>query len=173
VWFESLVGKAASTIKGYRVARDWWKAKIGAKPGARARAQRHPHGAGQRAGLDRQDPQQQDERAARRHRAGDRGRRPAARPHGGHRLFEHQDPEPDPFDQDEAEAIIAGWPRTTTSRSRGTSALKFYTGTRTSESLALRWPMVDWRRHTMAVGEGSCWASTRTRRRRTRRGTCS
>jgi integrase len=153
-WFESLVGKAASTMKGYRVARDWWKSKIGAKP-IRALV---------RSDILTALASEPDWTGKTRNNKMSvlRGAIELAiadgvlvhDPSAGIDSFPHQDPEPDPFDQDEAEAIIAGLATHYDEQVARYFGLKFYTGTRTSESLALRWPMVDWRRHTIAIGEG-------------------
>jgi integrase len=153
VWFESLVGKEASTLKGYRVGRDWWKDKIGARP-ARALVRSdiltalasEPDWTGktrnnklsvlrQAIGLALADGVM------------------LADPTAGIDSFAHQAPEPDPFDKDEAEAIIAGLAKHYDEQVARYFGLKFYTGVRTSESLALRWPMVDWRRKTLTIGE--------------------
>lgn len=170
VWFESLVGKAGSTLKGYRVARDWWKAQLGARP-VRALVRSdiltalasEPGWTGKTRNNKMSVLRQAIELAI-------ADGVMLTDPTAGIDSFAHQDPEPDPFDQAEAEAIIAGLARHYDEQVARYFGLKFYTGTRTSESLALRWPMVDWRRRTIAIGEavvlGEFKASTKTNRAR-------
>jgi integrase len=170
VWFESLVGKASSTMKGYRVARDWWQAKIGSRP-ARALV---------RSDILTALATEPDWTGKTRNNKMSvlRGAIELAiadgvmltDPTAGIDSFEHQAPEPDPFDLDEAEAIIAGLDKHYDEQVARYFGLKFYTGTRTSESLALRWPMVDWRRHTLSIVDavvlGEHKDSTKTHRAR-------
>jgi integrase len=153
VWFESLVGKEASTLKGYRVARDWWKGKIGGRP-CRALVRSdiltalasEPKWTGktrnnkmsvlrQAIGLAIADGVMLTD------------------PTAGIESFEHQAPEPDPFDREEVEAILAGLAQHYDEQVARYFGVKFFTGTRTSESLIHRWQHLDWRRAQLAVRE--------------------
>lgn len=66
---------------------------------------------------------------------------------------EHQRPEPDPFSVEEAEAILAGLATHGDHEVARYFGFKFYTGLRTSESLGLQWSSVDWRKGTLAVSD--------------------
>jgi integrase len=65
----------------------------------------------------------------------------------------HQRPDPDPFTLEEADAIIAGLALHYDEQIARYFGAKFFTGLRTSESLAQRWDWIDWRAKTMGVSE--------------------
>jgi integrase len=153
-WYESLVGKETSTLKGYRVARDWWKAKLGKKP-ARAVVKSdvltalasEPTWTGKTRNNKLSVLRQAVALAI---EDGVMLRDPTA----SIEKFAHQDPEPDPFDRDEVEAILAGLAKHYGEQVARYFGVKFFTGLRTSESLALKWEAIDWRRKTLRVGSG-------------------
>jgi integrase len=152
-WRKSLVGKESSTLKGYDSAIAWWKAKIGAKL-ARALIKsdvlqalaKEPDWTGKTRNNKMSVLRQSIQLAI------DDGVMISS-PVAGIDSFSHQDPVPDPFDQDEAEAIIAGLAQHYDEQVARYFGVKFYTGLRTSESLAMAWNWIDWRRHLMAVGQ--------------------
>jgi integrase len=65
----------------------------------------------------------------------------------------HQKPEPDPFTQDEAIAIVAYMGKHYPPQVADYIEFKFYTGLRTSESFGLRWPSVDLKSGYFVVSE--------------------
>lgn len=152
-WYDSLVGKEASTLKGYRVARDWWKAKLGNKP-ARALVRSdiltalasEPEWTGKTRNNKMSALRQAVSLAI-------ADGVMLIDPTAGIESFAHQSPPPDPFDEDETEAIIAGLAQHYDEQVARYFGVKFFTGVRTSESLALRWDHVDWRRGTLQVSE--------------------
>lgn len=152
-WYETLVGKEGSTLKGYRTARDWWKARIGSKPvrallksDVLAALATEPDWTGKtrnnKMSVLRQALQLAiDDEVLK------------LSPIATMEAFAHQDPEPDPFSQEEAEAIVAGLAKHYGEQIARYFGAKFYTGLRTSESLAMRWGWVDWRQKTLGVSE--------------------
>lgn len=152
-WRLALVGKEGSTIKGYDAAIRWWKAQIGPK-GARGLVKSdvllalatEPDWTGKTRNNKMSVLRQAIQLAI------DDGVMVAS-PVAGIDSFAHQDPEPDPFDQAEAEAIIAGLAKHYDEQVARYFGVKFYTGLRTSESLAMQWNWLDWRRKTMGVGQ--------------------
>jgi integrase len=168
LWRSALVGKESSTLKGYDAAIRWWKARIGDKP-ARALVKSdvllalasEPDWTGKTRNNKMSVLRQALQLAI------DDGVLTASAV-AGIDSFAHQDPEPDPFDQEEAEAIIAGLARHYDEQVARYFGVKFYSGLRTSESLAMQWNWIDWRRKTMGVGQaivlGEYKANTKTNR---------
>lgn len=82
-----------------------------------------------------------------------------------------QKPLPDPFTLEEARAIIADMRKHYPGHVANYVTFDFFTGMRTSESVGLRWPAVDWRRKTATVHEalvrGERKKNTKTDRSRT------
>lgn len=152
-WFETLVGKESSTLKGYESAKDWWKAQIGHIP-VRALTQSQVLKAlasePDWSGKTRNNKMSVLRRAIKLTMA---DRLLDASPIAGIESFEHQSPDPDPFSQEEAEAIIAGLAQHYDEQIARYFGAKFFTGLRTSESIAQRWSWVDWRLKTMGVAE--------------------
>ena len=153
LWLGVQTDKENSTLKGYRAAVSFWKSTIGAKP---IRSVVHsdiltalstePDWTGKtrnnktsvlrlalllalRDGVITSNPIEGLESAP------------------------HQRPEPDPFTVEEAEAIIAGLAKHYNPEISRYFGFKFYTGLRTSESLALQWSSVDWRKKIISVSE--------------------
>jgi integrase len=153
-WFETLVGKAGSTVKGYRSARDWWKAQIGHVPvrgliksQVLTALATEPDWTGKtrnnKMSVLRQALQLAvDDDIIK------------INPVEAIESYDHQAPEPDPFDQDEAEAIIAGLARHYDEQVARYFGAKFFTGLRTNESLPQRWDWLDWRVKTLTVANG-------------------
>lgn len=154
LWFKLQVGKASSTLKGYGVAVEWWRGKIGAKPlralvhsdiltalaseptwsgktrNNKVSVLRQALALAMRDGLLKIDPLQ------------------------GLEAAKHQKPDPDPFSREETEAIVAELHARYDPRVALYFEFKFWTGLRTSESLAIRWDSIDFRRRQMLVREG-------------------
>jgi integrase len=167
-WIGLQVGKEESTLKGYRVAADWWKSQIGGKP---IRSLVHSDILTALASEPDWSGKTRNNKVSVLRQALKLAMRDGVLTHdpiAGLEAFPHQDPLPDPFDQDEAEAIIAGLAKHYDEQISRYFGLKFFTGTRTSESLALRWEHVDWRRKLLGVSEaivlGKHKANTKTNR---------
>lgn len=153
IWFNTLVGMEGSTLKGYGSAKDWWKAQIGHIPArgliksqVLAALKTEPEWTGKTLNnkmsvLRRAIQLAMDDKVM------------TASPIAGMESFAHQAPEPDPFGQDEADAIIAGLAQHYDEQIARYFGAKFFTGLRTSESLAQRWSWVDWRLKLIGVSE--------------------
>ncbi len=151
LWFETLVGKEGSTVKGYRSAVDWWKGRVGDRPmrallksDVLAALASEPDWTGKTRNNKMSVLRQAIQLAI------DDGALDVS-PIAGINSFQHQSPDPDPFDQDEAETIIAGLARHYNEQVARYFGAKFFTGLRTSESLAQQWGWVDWRLHQLGV----------------------
>ena len=154
LWLKLQTGKASSTLKGYRVAVEWWRTKIGTK---NLRALVHsdiltalatePNWTGKTRN-NKVSPLRQALALAMRDGA------LKLNPLDGLEAAKHQKPDPDPFSRDEAEAIIAELHKRYDARVALYFEAKFFTGLRTSESLGVRWDSIDFRRETMTVREG-------------------
>jgi integrase len=152
LWY-SVQKKESSTLKGYRIAKDWWKKHIGSKPlkGLKhsdilAALSTEPTWSGKtrnnktsvlrlvlalaiKDGLISTSPIEGLESAP------------------------HQRKKPDPFSMAETEAILKGLHDKYGPELANYFGVKFYTGLRTSESLALKWESIDWRLGQMLVSE--------------------
>jgi integrase len=154
VWFKALVGKEGSTLKGYRTAVAWWKEQIGYKPirtlvksDVLNALATEPDWTGKTRNNKMSVLRQAIDLAI-------EDRILTASPIATIDSFAHQSPEPDPFDQDEAEAIITGLAKHYDEQIARYFGAKFFTGLRTSESLAQRWGWVDWRLKQLGVSGG-------------------
>jgi integrase len=150
LWLKLQSGKASSTRKGYTTAVNWWKAKIGSKP---ARALVHSDILTALASEEDWSGKTRNNKASVLRQALALSLRDGAiktSPIDGLESASHQAPDPDPFSQQEAETIIAALEKSDEQIGRY-FAFKFFSGVRTSESLALRWENVDWIRKTITV----------------------
>ena len=161
-WMAGQVGKEASTLKGYRTAAKWWKAQLGAKlarglvkSDILAALATEPKWTGKTRNNKMSVLRQALQLAV------DDGAM-VTNPAANIDAFEHQRPEPDPFSLEEADTIIAALAKTDEQVSRY-FAVKFFTGLRTSESLAMRWDWIDWKRGTMAVSGAVVLGETKDR----------
>jgi integrase len=148
LWLKLQTGRAGSTMKGYRTAANWWKAQIGAKP---IKALVHSDILTALATEPDWSGKTRNNKTSVLRMALALAIRDGVikgSPIEGLESASHQAPEPDPFSKEEADTIIAGLKDIEISRY---FAFKFYTGVRTSESLALRWENVDWKRKTITV----------------------
>ena len=153
-WLGMQSNLEASTIKGYRIAVSWWSSEIGhialkslkqsdvlkalaTKPKWTGKTRNNKVGVlrpamvlALRDGLMSHNPL------------------------AGMASSPHQKKKPDPFSQDEAEAIIIDMRENYGPQIANYFEFKFFTGLRTSESLGLRWDSIDWRMGQMLVTEG-------------------
>jgi integrase len=153
LWLGLQTDKESSTLKGYRIAATWWKKHLGAKAlGALVHSDilkalateptwtgktrnnkvsvlRQALALAMRDGILRSNPLD------------------------GLEAAKHQKPPPDPFTRDEVEAILADMHQRYDPQVALYFEAKFFTGTRTSESLGLRWDSIDWRQGHMLVQE--------------------
>ncbi len=154
LWFKTLVGKEGATLKGYTSAMNWWKGQIGDKA-ARALLKSdvlaalatEPDWTGKTRNNKMSVLRQALQLSI------DDGVLESS-PLAGIDSFEHQSPDPDPFDQDETEAIITGLATHYDEQIARYFGAKFFTGLRTSESLAQRWGWIDWRLQHLGVSGG-------------------
>lgn len=154
LWLKLKTDKASSTLKGYRVAVEWWRDKIGAK---NLRALVHSDILAALASEPKWTGKTRNNKVSVLRQTLALAIRDGAlklNPLDGLEASKHQRPEPDPFSREEAEAIIAELARRYDQRVSLYFEAKFFTGLRTSESLGLRWDSIDFRRETMAVREG-------------------
>jgi integrase len=150
LWIQLQSSKAGSTLKGYKTAVEWWKAKIGSKP---VRSLVHSDILAALASEPKWTGKTRNNKSSVLRQAlvlAVRDGVIATNPIDGLESASHQSPDPDPFSQAEADAIIAGLRQSDEQIARYFE-FKFFTGLRTSESLALRWENVDWRRKTVTV----------------------
>lgn len=153
IWIKSQAHRESSTLKGYNVAVRWWKSKIGDKA---ARALKHSEILTALASETEWTGKTRNNKASVLRQALQLAVRDGviqANPIDGLEAAAHQRPEPDPFSQEEAEAILAGLAQHYDEQVARYFGVKFFTGLRTSESLALRWDWIDWRLKTMGVRE--------------------
>lgn len=166
LWLKLQNNKAASTVKGYSVAATWWTQQIGAKL---LPALRHSDVLSALATEPEWSGKTRNNKVSVLRLALDLAVRDGlllANPTAGIEAASHQSPEPDPFSREEAEAIIAGLAKHYSEAVSNYFGAKFYTGLRTSESLAQQWGWLDTRQNVLAVSEavvlGQLKKSTKT-----------
>lgn len=166
LWLDLQTALEASTLKGYRVAVDWWKKHLGDK---NIKTLIHSDILGALAKEPTWTGKTRNNKASVLRSALDLAIRDGvikSSPIQGLESASHQRKLPDPFSQEEAEAIIAGLATHYDEQVARYFGLKFYTGLRTSESLAVRWEWIDWRKQLMGVGQavvlGEYKANTKT-----------
>jgi integrase len=153
LWLGVQTDKESSTLKGYRVAVNFWKATLGAKP---IKALLHSDILTALATEPNWTGKTRNNKTSVLRSALALSIRDGvikSSPIEGLESASHQRPEADPFTIEEAESIIAALARHYDEQVSRYFGVKFYTGLRTSESLALRWDWIDWRANIMAVGE--------------------
>lgn len=151
LWLSVQSDKEASTLKGYRAAVNFWKSTIGDKP---VRAVVHSDILAALSTEPTWSGKTRNNKTSVLRLAlmlAIRDGVLSSSPIEGLASAPHQRPEPDPFTVDEAEAIISGLDRHYSDQVARYFGLKFYTGLRTSESLAMQWAWVDWRLGIMGV----------------------
>lgn len=153
LWIKLQTNKAPSTLKGYRIAADWWTDQIGTKPVA---ALRHSDVLTALATQPKWSGKTINNKVSVLRQALQLALRDGiitADPTAGIEAASHQSPEPDPFTVAEAEQIIAALHARYGPQIANYFGFKFFTGLRTSESLALRWDAVDWPSKTITISE--------------------
>jgi integrase len=165
-WLAGLVDKAPSTLRGYQKAVNWWKKQIGSKNilalvhSDIVRALASEPGWTGKTRNNKVSPLRQMLEVAMRDGLLTKN------PLEGLKAAKHQKPAPDPFSLEEAEMIIKGMETFYGKQVANYWAFKFFSGVRTSESIALAWKNVDFRRKVIAVDsavvEGKFKASTKT-----------
>jgi integrase len=170
LWLGVQTGKAFSTRKGYRVACDWWTQHIGAKP---LKALKHSDILAALATEPAWSGKTRNNKTSVLRLVLELAMRDgviSSSPIEGLESAEHQRRPPDPFDRDEAETIISGLRKHYGEEIANYFGFKFYTGLRTSESLAIKWDAIDFRRQEMLVSEaivlGEHKTSTKTHQAR-------
>ena len=152
-WYNLTTDKESSTRKGYRIAKDWWKKHLGTKP---LKALKHsdilralstePTWSGKTRNNKTSVLRLVLALAM-------RDQLITSNPIDGLESAPHQRPLPDPFSMEEAEAILAGLGDKYGPQIANYFGVKFFTGMRTSESLAMRWEAIDWRLEHVMVAD--------------------
>jgi len=166
LWLSTQSDKARSTLKGYGVAVEWWKGKIGAKP---LKSLKHSDILLALSSEPQWSGKTRNNKSSVLRQALALALRDGAinsSPIEGLEPATHQRPPPDPFSREEAEAIIAGMAQRYNAQIANYFGFKFFTGLRTSESLIVRWDSIDWRREEMLISDalvlGEAKGSTKT-----------
>lgn len=153
LWLGVQTDKAGATLKGYRVAVEFWKSTIGSKP---IRAVVHSDILTALSTKPEWSGKTRNNKTSVLRLALLLALRDGViqtNPIDGLESAEHQRPEPDPFSVEEAEAIIAALAARGDHEVSRYFGFKFYTGLRTSESLGLQWSSIDWRKGTLTVAD--------------------
>lgn len=153
LWLGVQTDKESSTLKGYRVAVNFWKAQLGERP---IKALVHSDILTALATEPDWTGKTRNNKTSVLRSALALAIRDGvikSSPIEGLESASHQRRVPDPFTIAEAEAIIAALDQHYDPQVARYFGIKFYTGLRTSESLALRWDWIDWRDKLMAVGQ--------------------
>ncbi len=153
LWISLQVSKAPSTVKGYRIAVEWWKRHLGEKP---LRALKHSDILVAIASEPTWTGKTRNNKTSVLRLALNLALRDGAiktNPIDGLVAAEHQRPPPDPFSREEVEVILAGFMAKHGEQITNYFGFKFFSGLRTAESLALRWESVDFRRNEVAIVE--------------------
>lgn len=152
LWY-GLQTKESSTLKGYRIAKDWWKRHIGSKP---IKSLKHSDILAALATEPTWTGKTRNNKTSVLRLAlvlAMKDELITSNPIDGLESAPHQRKRPDPFSMEEAEAILAGLQDKYGPQITNYFGLKFFTGLRTSESLALKWENIDWRSSQMLVSE--------------------
>ena len=170
LWLGLQTAKEASTLKGYRIGASFWTAHLGDKP---LRTLKHSDILGALATKPEWTGKTVNNKTSVLRLALELAVRDGlltTNPVAGIEASPHQSPEPDPFDLDEVALILADMRARYHPQIANHFALKFYTGLRTSEALALRWDSIDFRTGHMQVSEalvlGKLKPNTKTNRAR-------
>lgn len=145
LWYDLQTDKESSTRKGYRIAKDWWKKHIGAK---QLKALKHSDILAALATEPTWTGKTRNNKTSVLRLVlalAIRDGLITANPIDGLESASHQRKQPDPFSMQEVEDILAGLEAQYGPQITNYFGVKFFTGLRTSESLALRWESVDWR----------------------------
>ena len=152
LWY-GLQTKESSTLKGYRIAKDWWKRHIGSKP---IKSLKHSDILAALATEPTWTGKTRNNKTSVLRLAlvlAMKDELITSNPIDGLESAPHQRKRPDPFSMEEVEAILSGLHDKHGPQITNYFGLKFFTGLRTSESLALKWENIDWRSSQMLVSE--------------------
>jgi integrase len=153
LWIGLQTTLEASTLKGYRVAVAWWKRQLGT---TRLKSLKHSAILGALATEPTWTGKTRNNKVSVLRMAialALRDGEITADPLAGLEPASHQSPPPDPFSIEEAELILADLFKRYDPQIGNYFEAKFFSGLRTSESLAVRWPSIDWRLSQMMVSE--------------------
>lgn len=153
LWLGLQVDKESSTLKGYRVGVEWWKRQLGT---VQLRALRHSQILQAFATEPKWTGKTRNNKASILRQAIALALRDEiipASPMEGLEAASHQARKPDPFSPEEVALILAGLAERYHPQVVNYFETKFFTGMRTSESLALRWESIDWRLNQAVVSE--------------------
>lgn len=154
LWIKLQAGKADSTLKGYRVAVAFWKRHLGTIP---LKALKHSRILEAIATEPAWTGKTINNKVSVLRQALALAIRDGAiqsNPCDGIEATPHQSPPPDPFSLEEVELILGDMRKRYDPQIALYFETKFFTGMRTSESLGLRWPSIDWRLAQAQVSEG-------------------
>lgn len=152
LWLEVQTDKESSTVKGYKAAVKFWKSTIGDRP---VKALMHSEILKALSTKPAWTGKTRNNKTSVLRMALQLAMLDgviAVNPIEGLESATHQRPDPDPFSIEEAESIIAALTKVDPQVARY-FGFKFYTGLRTSESLALRWESIDFRTKLLAVSQ--------------------
>lgn len=153
LWYSVQTDKESSTLKGYRIAKDWWKKQIGAKP---LKALKHSDILSALATEPTWTGKTRNNKTSVLRLALALALRDGlitSNPIDGLESAAHQRKLPDPFSMQEVEDILAGLADKYGPQIANYFGVKFFTGMRTSESLAMKWESVDWRKNQVLVSD--------------------
>jgi integrase len=152
-WLALQTTKESSTLKGYGVAVRWWKGQLGAVP---LRALKHSAILAALATEPAWTGKTRNNKVSVLRMALQLALRDGeitADPLAGLEPAPHQKPPPDPFSLEEVELILGDLAARHDPQVANYFEAKFFSGMRTSESLGLRWPSIDWRLSQAMVSE--------------------
>jgi len=153
LWYSVQTDKESSTLKGYRIAKDWWKKHIGSKP---LRALKHSDILAALASEPTWTGKTRNNKTSVLRLVLALALRDGlitSNPIDGLESAAHQRKLPDPFSRNEMEDILAGLAEKYGPQIANYFGVKFFTGMRTSASLAMRWESVDWRLNQVLVSD--------------------
>jgi len=153
LWFKLQTDKESSTLKGYKVGVAWWKRHLGTKA---LRALKHSDILAALATEPTWTGKTRNNKTSVLRQAlalAIRDDLITSNPIDGLEPASHQRKLPDPFSMAEVELILADLRSHYSLQVANYFEAKFFTGLRTSESLALNWDSIDWRLQHMVVSE--------------------
>ncbi len=153
LWLKLQADKESSTLKGYRVAVAWWKKHVGAKL---LRSLKHSDILTAFAAEPTWTGKTRNNKASVLRQAlalAIRDGTITTNPIDGLEPASHQAKRPDPLSLGEVDLILADLRKHYHPQVANYFEVKFFTGLRTSESLALQWGSIDWRLRHLVVSE--------------------
>jgi integrase len=153
LWHSVQTEKEDSTLKTYRVSKDWWKRQLGWKP---LKSLKHSDILAALANEPTWTGKTRNNNVSVLRQALALALKDGiidSSPVEGLESASHQRRLPDPFSMQEVEDILVGLASKYGPQIANYFGFKFFTGMRTSESLAMRWGSVDWRRGQALVSD--------------------